>query len=60
MQNLKIKTFLGTTANAVRTQIWTALIAILLLKNLQLRATFGWSPSNLAVLLRYQLFAYRN
>ena len=26
-QNLKIKTFLGTSANAVKTQIWTALIA---------------------------------
>ena len=31
-QNLKIKTFVGTSANAVRIQIWTALIAILLLK----------------------------
>ena len=29
-QNLKIKTFLGTGANAVKTQIWTALIAMLL------------------------------
>ena len=29
-QNLKIKTFLGTSANAVKTQIWTALIAMLL------------------------------
>ena len=37
-QNLKIKTFVGTSANAVRIQIWTALIAILLLKILQLRA----------------------
>ena len=26
-QNLKIKTFLGTNPNAVKTQIWTALIA---------------------------------
>jgi IS4 transposase len=29
-QNLKIKTFLGTSANAVKTQIWIALIAILI------------------------------
>jgi IS4 transposase len=29
-QNLKIKTFVGTSPNAVHTQIWTALIAILL------------------------------
>ena len=41
-QNLKIKTFLGTSANVVKTQIWTALIAMLLLKYLQLRSTFGW------------------
>jgi IS4 transposase len=31
-QNLKIKTFVGGSANAVHIQIWTALIAILLLK----------------------------
>jgi len=31
-QNLKIKTFLGTSANAVHTQIWTALIAMLVLR----------------------------
>ena len=59
-QNLKIKTFLGTSANAVRTQIWTALIAILFLKYLKLRARFGWSLSNLAALVRHQLFVYRN
>lgn len=59
-QNLKIKTFLGTSANAVQTQLWTALIAILLLKYLKLRSTFGWSLSNLAALLRHQLFVYRN
>ena len=55
-QNLKIKTFLGTSANAVKTPIWTALIAMLLLKYLQLRSTFGWSLSKLIALLRHQLF----
>jgi hypothetical protein len=35
--------FLGTSENAVQTQIWTALIAMLLVKYLQLRSTFGWS-----------------
>jgi len=59
-QNLKIKTFLGTSANAVLTQIWTALIAILVLKYLQLMSTFGWSLSNLVALLRQQLFVYRD
>ncbi len=42
-QNLKIKTFVGTSANAVKTQVWTALIAMLVLKYLQLKSTFGWS-----------------
>src|SRR5438876_8681292 len=59
-QNLKIKTFLGTTANAVYTQIWTALIAILVIKYLQLKSPFGWSLSNLVALLRHQLFVYRD
>jgi hypothetical protein len=44
-QLLRGKTFVGTSANALKTQLWTALIAILLLKYLQLRATFGWSLS---------------
>jgi len=59
-QGLKIKTFVGTTENAVQTQIWTALIAMLLVKYLQLRSTFGWSLSNLIALLRQQLFVYRD
>lgn len=59
-QGLKIKTFVGTSENAVRTQIWTALIAMLMVKFLQLRSTFGWSLSNLIALLRQQLFVYRD
>lgn len=59
-QNLKIKTFVGCSANAVRIQIWTALIALLLIKVLQLRSTFGWALSNLLALLRWNLFTYRD
>jgi hypothetical protein len=59
-QNLKIKTFIGTSANAVKTQIWTALIAMLLLRYLQLAARFGWSLSNLVALLRMNLFTHRD
>lgn len=59
-QLLKIKTFVGTNENAVRTQIWTALIAMLILKYLKLRSTFNWSLSNLLALLRQQLFVYRD
>jgi IS4 transposase len=59
-QNLKIKTFLGTSPNAVKTQIWMALIAMLILKYLQLLSRFSWSLSNLIALLRHQLFVYRD
>ncbi len=59
-QTLKVKTFLGTSANAVKTQIWRALIAMLILKYLQMKSTFGWSLSNLAALLRQQLSIFRD
>lgn len=59
-QNLKIKTFVGISPNAVLTQVWTALIAILVLKYLKFRSTFGWSLSNLVAMLRYNLFIYRD
>ncbi len=59
-QNLKIKTFVGTTVNAVKIQIWSALITMLLLKLLKFRSTFGWSLSNLLAMLRFNLFTYRD
>jgi len=59
-QNLKIKTFLGTTPNAVKTQIWTALIAMLVVKFLQLKSSFNWSLSTLVALLRMNLLTYRD
>lgn len=59
-QNLRIKTFVGVSANALQTQVWTALIAILVLRYLKLKASFGWSLSNLVALLRFNLFAYRD
>ncbi len=59
-QNLKVKTFVGTSENALYIQIWTALIAILLVKFLQFKAKFAWSLSNLVAFLRWNLFTYRN
>jgi len=59
-QTAKVKSFLGTSTNAVKTQIWTALIAMLILKYLQMKSSFGWSQSNLAALLRQQLFIFRD
>ena len=59
-QNLKIKTFVGTSANAVKIQIWTALIAMLILRFMQLRSQLNWSLSNLVALLRMSLFTHRD
>jgi len=59
-QNLKVKTFVGTTENALYIQIWTALIAMLLIKYLQFKSRFGWSLSNLVAFLRWNLFTYRD
>jgi IS4 transposase len=59
-QNLKLKSFVGTSENALRIQIWTALIAILLLKWLHHLSKAKWSLSNLASMLRLNLFTYRD
>ena len=59
-QSCKIKTFVGTSANALKRQIWTALITMLLVKILYMKSTFGWHLSNFIVLLRQQLFVYRD
>jgi hypothetical protein len=50
----------GTSANAVKIQIWTALIAMLILRFLQLRSKFIWSLSNLVALSRMNLFTHRD
>lgn len=59
-QNLRVKTFVGTSENALQTQIWTALIAMLILRYLMLRSTFGWSLSNFVAMLRHHLFSHRD
>jgi hypothetical protein len=59
-QNLKVKTFVGTSENALLIQIWTALIAMLLLRWLHFLSKRNWSFSNLAALLRMNLFTYRD
>ena len=59
-QNLKVKSFVGTSQNALLIQIWTALIAMLLLKWLHHLSKAKWSLSNLASMLRMNLFTYRD
>lgn len=55
-QLLHIKSFIGTSQNAVMTQIWTALITILILKALKAMAKFNWHLSNLVAFIRLNLF----
>jgi hypothetical protein len=55
-QNLKIKSFLGTSRNAVLSQIWVAMIAYLLLAYFQFISTFKWSVQKLHIFISRILF----
>jgi hypothetical protein len=55
-QLMHIKTFIGISENAVRIQIWTALITIMLLKYLKLKAKHDWHLSNLVAFIRLNCF----
>ncbi len=77
-QNLKVKKFIGTSENALRIQIWTALIpqgtfssmfltehrihlvSMLVFKWLHHLSQASWSFSNMATMLRLNLFNYRD
>jgi len=59
-QLLHIKSFIGTSQNAVMIQIWTALITILMLKALKAMAKYGWHLSNLVAFIRLNLFVKIN
>ena len=55
-QHLKIKSFIGTSENAMWIQIWTAMISLMMLRYLKEIAKYGWSLSNLIAFLRMNLF----
>lgn len=55
-QLLHIKSFIGTSQNAVMIQIWTALITILILKYMKAKAKYKWHLSNLVAFIRLNLF----
>jgi len=59
-QLLHIKSFIGTSENAVMIQIWTALITILILKALKAMAKFNWHLSNLVAFIRLNMFVKIN
>ena len=59
-QNFHIKSFVGTTRNAVEIQIWTALITMLLLSYVKSIAKYPWHFSNLVHSLRLNTFTKLN
>jgi Transposase DDE domain/Domain of unknown function (DUF4372) len=59
-QNLKLKGFLGTSKNAVLTQIWAALCVSLLLAYLKFVAHIDLSMQQIARLLQLNLFQRRD
>jgi hypothetical protein len=59
-QLLKIKSFLGTSRNALLSQLWVALIAYLLLAYLKFKSKFPWSLYTLCAILPTNIFSKRN
>ena len=55
-QLFRVKTFIGTSSNAVRIQMWTSMIAMLLFRYLKSTAQYPWHLSNLVSFLRINLF----
>ena len=55
-QNLKIKSFLGTSKNAVLTQIWVAMCYYLLLTYIKYQTKYGYSLLQLSRIIRETLF----
>ena len=55
-QNLKIKSFVGTSRNAVMTQIWIALCVHLLLSYIKFANRLAWSPREILRVLQMNLF----
>lgn len=59
-QNLKIKSFIGTSKNAVMTQIWIAMCVYLILAFLKLQSTTDKSMQQILRLLQLNLFEKRD
>jgi hypothetical protein len=59
-QQLKVKSFVGTSQNALLSQMWVALIAYLLLSYLKFKSKFQWSLNTLSSILPTNLFTRRN
>ena len=58
-QNLKVKSFVGTSRNAVMTQLWIAMCMYLLVSHLKFASRLGWSRAEILRLLQLNLFERR-
>ena len=58
-QTLNVKTFIGTSENALRIQIWTAMISLLIIRWLHHLSKMKWSFSVMSAMMRLNLFTYR-
>lgn len=59
-QNFPLKYFLGESQNAIEIQIWTALIAQLILLVIKGRTKRKWAFSNMASFIRNHALTYIN
>ena len=59
-QQLKVKSFVGTSKNALLSQLWVALITYLLLSYLKFKSKFVWSLYTLCSILPTNIFSRRN
>ncbi|MDH3903198.1 MAG: IS4 family transposase [Xanthomonadales bacterium] len=59
-QNLRVKSFLGTSMNAVKTQLWIALCAYLVLSFLKFQSKIGASLQRMLRILQLNLFERRD
>jgi putative transposase len=59
-QNLRVKSFLGTSMNAVKTQLWIALCAYLVLSFLKFQSKIGASLQRILRILQLNLFERRD
>ena len=59
-QNFPLKYFLGDNENAIEIQIWTAMLANLLITLVRSQIKRSWAFSNLVSIIRQQLMNYIN
>ena len=59
-QLFRVKSFVGTSSNAVRIQMWCSMICMLLTRYLKIKAKYKWHLSNLITFLRMNIFVKIN